>query len=167
MDELKAKMERSSAALAQFERDLSVINPDEKTSILSARLLQLNTEFTTAQGDRMRKQAAFESVQNASLEAAEASTQGEQLRKLAEHLDDALGKFAGVKTQYGVNHPQYKRAQSEVTELERQFVSAAGQYRGAGEHRIPGGGESRRHAEESHGRDQRGIRPSECPFLRI
>ena len=62
MEELKAKMERSSAALAQFEKDLSVINPDEKTSILSARLLQLNTEFTTAQGDRVRKQAAYDSV---------------------------------------------------------------------------------------------------------
>ena len=62
MEELRAKMERSSAALAQFEKDLSVINPDEKTSILSSRLLQLNTEFTAAQGDRVRRQAAFESV---------------------------------------------------------------------------------------------------------
>jgi uncharacterized protein involved in exopolysaccharide biosynthesis len=56
MEELKAKMERSSAALVQFEKDLSVINPDEKTSILSARLLQINTEFTNAQG-RPRPQA--------------------------------------------------------------------------------------------------------------
>ena len=47
MEELRAKMERSSAALAQFEKDLSVINPEEKTSILSARLLQLNTEYTS------------------------------------------------------------------------------------------------------------------------
>ncbi len=49
LEELKAKMERSSAALAQFERELNVINPEEKTSILSARLLQLNTEYTNAQ----------------------------------------------------------------------------------------------------------------------
>ena len=46
LEELKAQMERSSAALAEFERDLSVINPDEKTSILSSRLLQINTTFT-------------------------------------------------------------------------------------------------------------------------
>jgi succinoglycan biosynthesis transport protein ExoP len=123
MDELKAKMERSSAALAQFERDLSVINPDEKTSILSARLLQVNTEFTTAQVDRVRKQAAFDSVSSGSLEAAQASTQGEQLRKLADHVDEAREKFAGVKAQYGANHPAYKKALSEVTELERQFNS--------------------------------------------
>lgn len=121
MDELKAKMERSSAALAQFEKDLSVINPDEKTSILSARLLQLNTEFTSAQGDRVRKQAAFDSVNGNSTEAAEASTQGEQLRKLAERLDESREKFAAAKMQYGANHPQYKKASSEVEELQRQF----------------------------------------------
>ncbi len=34
LEELKAKMEKSSAALAQFERELNVINPEEKTSIL-------------------------------------------------------------------------------------------------------------------------------------
>ena len=93
MEELKAKMERSSAALAQFEKDLSVINPEEKTSILSARLLQLNTEFTTAQADRVRKQAAYNSVKSGSLEAAQASTQGEQLRRLADRVDEAREKF--------------------------------------------------------------------------
>src|ERR1035441_9573846 len=149
MEELTAKMERSSAALAQFERYWSVINPEEKPSILSSRLLQLNTEFTTAQGDRVRKQAAFDSVKGGSLEAAQASTQGEQLRKLAafdsgkggsleaaqastqgeqlrklaDRLDEAREKFSGVKTQYGANHPEYKKLFSQVTELERQFAA--------------------------------------------
>ena len=62
LEELKAKMERSSAALAQFERELNVINPEEKTSILSARLLQLNTDYTNAQTDRVRKEATWNSV---------------------------------------------------------------------------------------------------------
>ncbi|HXB68861.1 MAG TPA: polysaccharide biosynthesis tyrosine autokinase [Candidatus Acidoferrales bacterium] len=122
IEELKAKMERSSGAQAQFEKDLSVINPEEKTSILSARLLQLNAEFTTAQGDRVRKQAAYDSVKTGSLEAAKASTQGEQLRRLADHLDEAREKFVVVKTQYGASHPEYKKSLSQVTELERQFA---------------------------------------------
>jgi len=121
LEELKAQMERSSAALAQFEKDLSVINPEERTSILSARLLQINTEFTNAQADRVRKQAAYSSVKNGSLEAAQASSQGEQLRKLADRLDESSEKFAVVKTQYGAGHPEYKKAYSQVVELERQF----------------------------------------------
>src|SRR5450432_1333568 len=117
MDELKAKMERSSGALVQFEKDLSVINPEEKTSILSSRLLQINTEFTNAQADRVRKQAAFDSVKSGSLEAAQASTQGEQLRRLGDHVDEAREKFAGVKTQNGANHHEYKKALYQVTEF--------------------------------------------------
>ena len=59
---IKAKMESSAEALAKFERDLNVINPEEKTSILSARLLQLNTDYTTAQTERVRKEAAYNSI---------------------------------------------------------------------------------------------------------
>jgi succinoglycan biosynthesis transport protein ExoP len=121
MEELKAQMERSSAALAQFEKDLSVIDPEEKTSILSSRLLQLNTEFTNAQSDRVRREAAFNSVKTGSMEAAQASTQGDQLRKLADRVDEAREKFAVIMTQYGANHPEYKKASSQLTELERQF----------------------------------------------
>src|SRR5208283_2525641 len=121
MEELRAKMERSSAALAQFERDLSVINPEEKTSILSSLLLQLNTELTNAQAERVRKQAANNSVKGGSLEAAQASSQGEQLRKLAERLDEARERFAVVSAQYGSNHPEYVKAHSQLTELGRQF----------------------------------------------
>jgi capsular exopolysaccharide synthesis family protein len=90
IEELRAKMERSSAALA-------------------------------AQGDRVRQQAAFNSVKSGSMEAAQASTQGEQLRRLADHLDEAREKFATTAAQYGAGHPEYKKAHSQVAELERQL----------------------------------------------
>ena len=123
LEELRAKMERSSAALAQFERELNVINPEEKTNIISARLLQLNEEYTSAQSDRVRKEAAYSSIRSGSLEAAQVSTQGEALRKLTETLNAAQQKFAEVKTHYGANHPEFKRAQTAVTEVERQLQS--------------------------------------------
>jgi len=121
LEELKAKMERSSEALAQFERELNVINPEEKTSILSARLLQLNTEYTNAQTDRVRKEAAWKSVQSGSLESAQVSTQGENLKTLSDKLDDARQRFEDVKTHYGANHPEYRKAAVQVSELERQL----------------------------------------------
>ena len=113
-------MELSGAALTQFEKELNVLNPEEKTSILTARLLQLNTEFTNAQADRVRKEAALGSVASGTLEAAQASGQGEQLRKLAERIDEARERFASVTTQYGFNHPEYKKAFAQLAELDRQ-----------------------------------------------
>jgi len=121
LEELKAKMERSSAALAGFERDLNVINPEQKTSILSARLLQLNTEYTNAQTDRVRKESAWNSVQSGSLEAAQVSTQGESLKTLSAKLDEEKQKFADVRTHYGPNHPEYRKAAVQVEEIERQL----------------------------------------------
>ncbi len=118
LDELKAKMERSSQALAGFERDLNVISPEEKTNILSSRLLQLNSEYTSAQGDRLKKEAAFESVRDGSMEAALATPQGESLRHLADHLNEAREQFTEIKTHYGANHPEYRRAAAKVNEIE-------------------------------------------------
>jgi polysaccharide biosynthesis transport protein len=114
LEELKAQMEKSNTALAQFERELNVINPEEKTNILSSRLLQLNTEYTNAQGDRVKKEAAFHSIKDDSLAAAQVSSQGEALKKLTESLNEAEENFAAVKDHYGVNHPEYKKAQTRL-----------------------------------------------------
>jgi capsular exopolysaccharide synthesis family protein len=120
LEELRAKMERSGAALARFERELNVINPEEKTNILSAQLLQLNTEYTNAQAERIRTGAAWESIENGSFEAAQISSQGEALKKLVERLNEARQAFAEVKVQYGSRHPLYRKAAAEVRELEHQ-----------------------------------------------
>ena len=121
LDELKAKMEQSGLALAQFEKDLDVINPEEKTNILSARLLQLNTEYTAAQGDRVRSEAAWNAIKSGSLEAAQVSSQGESLAKLTDALNQARQRFALVESTYGATHPEYRKAASELAEVEKQF----------------------------------------------
>lgn len=124
LEELKAKMEKSGASLAQFERELNVINPEEKTSILSARLLQLNTEYTNAQADRVRKEASFQSVKSGSLEAAQVSSQGEALKKIGERLNDAQEHFADVKIHFGPNHPEYRKAAAFVAEVQQQLAAS-------------------------------------------
>ncbi len=121
LDELKAKMERSSLALAKFEQELNVINPEEKTNILSARLLQLNTEYTNAQTERVKKQAASNAMQSGSVAAAQVSIQGEDLSKLYERLNQAKQHFADISTVYGANHPEYKKAANDLAEVQRQF----------------------------------------------
>jgi capsular exopolysaccharide synthesis family protein len=123
LGELRAKMERSGLALAAFERDLNVVNPEEKTSILSARLLQLNSEYTNAQAERLKRQAAYESVADGSVEAALAADQGEPLRKLAERESEARERLADIRSYYGPNHPEYRRAESALKEVQSAFYA--------------------------------------------
>jgi len=120
IDELRAKMEASSARLAQMERELNVINPEEKTNILSARLLQLNSEYTKAQSERVAAEAAFNSTKGGSLEAAQVSAQGDAIKRLIERQNEASERFAEVKTHFGINHPEYRKAQAHWKELQEQ-----------------------------------------------
>lgn len=126
LEELRARMEGSGEKLSQFERELNVINPEEKTNILSARLLQLNTEYTNAQSDRMKKETAFSSLNGGTMEAAQVSAQGEALRRLFERLNEAQEKFVEIKAHYGANHPEYQRVADKVAELQRQVEETRG-----------------------------------------
>jgi len=121
MDQLRAKMEASSQRLNDFEREMNVINPDQKTSIQSASLLQLNSDYNTAKDERTKKESAYNAIKAGSMEAAFASSQGESLKKLSENLDEANQKFIQAKLHYGENHPEYRRAQAQVQELTRQI----------------------------------------------
>ncbi|HLH01915.1 MAG TPA: polysaccharide biosynthesis tyrosine autokinase [Bryobacteraceae bacterium] len=121
LDELRAKMERSDLALAKFEQELNVINPEDKTNILSSRLLQLNTEFTNAQGDRVRKEAAYKSLQSGSIAAAEVSGQGEELYRLQDRVNQAKQHLASVASIYGPAHQEYRKAANDLAEVQRQF----------------------------------------------
>ncbi len=130
LEELKAKMERSVEALVRFEREMNVINPEEKTNILSSRLLQLNTEYTNGQSERVKKEAAWNSMQNGSLEAAQISGQGEALIQLTQKLNEARQRLAEVRTTFGVNHPEFRKAASHLNEMQQQFEGTRGNVAG-------------------------------------
>lgn len=126
LEEMKAKVESSTARLALLERELGVINPEEKTNILSARLLQLNSAYTTAQNDRVRAEAAYNNMRTGSMDAVLVSTQADELKLLAKRLNEANEDFANAKVHYGANHPEYRKKQAVLRELQEQ-VSATRQ----------------------------------------
>jgi len=120
--ELRAKMERSNAAVVDFSKQLNFVNPEEKTNVLTTRLLQANTEYMSAQSERVKREAALNAVRAGSIEAAQTSPQGENTRKLDEELEKAQQRFAQVQAIYGKRHPEYIRAKTEV-ELLRQALA--------------------------------------------
>jgi len=118
--DLRTKMIESGQALAKFARELNLIDPEQRINILTTRLLQLNTDYTSAQSERLKKEAVFQQAKVGSAASIEASTQGATLEHLLEQLNIARQRFVSVRTTFGENNPEYKRSANEVTELERQ-----------------------------------------------
>jgi polysaccharide biosynthesis transport protein len=121
IDELKKNMDDSAKALAGYERDLGLINPDEQISILTARLLQLNAQYTDAQNDRVRKETDYRALSSGDSAALEVSPEAGPLAKLDEQLQAAQEKMVLVKTIYGPNYAEYKRAANDLAEVGRQY----------------------------------------------
>ena len=165
LEELKAQMERSAGALANLEKDLDVINPEEKTNVFSARLLHLDNDLTAAEVDRASKEAAYNAVKGGSLPAAEASDQGEQLR-------DPGGKAERVYREVRRDSDPVRLIPSHLQEGgqpgkriavgDRRSTAAN---RAKGGHRLPAGGESRKPFAPGHDPGQGRIRPDECAVL--
>jgi capsular exopolysaccharide synthesis family protein len=122
LDGYKAKMEKSSADLAAFEKGMNVVNPEEKSSLTADRIKQLNEAYTAAQADRVKKEAAFNSLQNGGSAAEMNSPRAEELNVLRDRLNRAKSDLANVAAIYGPNAQQYRKAANEVNELERQIA---------------------------------------------
>jgi len=127
LGELKEKMERSKQRLAQFARELDVVDPEQKSSVLSARLMELNTEYTKAQADRVAKEASYESMKKGTLAAVQVSSQAASLNALSERVNALRSIFVSVKSTYAANHPLYKKAAADLDEGIRQYDEATKQ----------------------------------------
>ncbi len=124
IEEIRAKMERSGEALSRYEQELNMIRPEETNGIVSSRLVQLNTEYTSAEADRVKKESAYQALKAGDLASAQVSAQGEPLRGLVARLGEANEKFKVADRQYGKSHPEYKKALNQVKLLTDELEQA-------------------------------------------
>ena len=124
LDDLKANMNRSVEALSTYQRQLGIIDPEQQTNVLAQRILQLNADYTDAENERIRKQAAYKGVQAGNTAAIEISSQSEQLSKLQVKVQDAQQNMATLETHYGPNSAPYKQGANELAEVTRQYNAA-------------------------------------------
>jgi polysaccharide biosynthesis transport protein len=126
MGALRAKMENSTKTLAEYEQKLGMVDPQQRATVLSSRYSQLNTEFTAAQEERLRREAVLAAILGSrSLAAAQAADGAAQSSLLSEAIqkEEAIRQqFAGIRAFYGENHPEYKKAAKEVDEVEAEIA---------------------------------------------
>jgi capsular exopolysaccharide synthesis family protein len=117
LDELKAKVEKSQQAMVDYERQNLIVNIGEKESVVEQRLAALSQDLTTAQSERMQKQALYELVTSNGSEAA-VNGQNEFLQRLEEKLADLREQYVDAVGQYGPNFPKVKRLRDQLNEIQ-------------------------------------------------
>jgi succinoglycan biosynthesis transport protein ExoP len=128
--DLKEKMASSHNAMMVYQRDLGTADPEQKTSVLVARLQALNTENTLAEANRIAKESVYREATSGSLPGVEVSSQSTDLARDVQNLKEAKANLALVGATYGDQYPEYRKAAAQVEQARltldesRQNVSA-------------------------------------------
>ena len=115
LKDLTDKTTASEEKVAILEKDLQVINPDQKTSIASALLQQLTTQAATVALDRVKAESVFNALKGDDPDAAQASPMGTRIADDMQKLKESEEKFLEVKQIYGARDHRYSDAQAQVT----------------------------------------------------
>lgn len=123
--QLKAKSEQSQEDLVNYESTANVLDPDDKTNVMQARLTQINADYTKAQTQRMQVESEYRLVQNGDTSAlALVEGEAERLAPLRSALRDDSRELARLSSLYGPNHPLLRR-QQQIVQYDQQALDAA------------------------------------------
>ena len=117
LDELKAKVEKSQAALVDYERANSIVNVSDKQNVVEQRLEDLSKDLSNAQSDRQQKESLYEMVK-ANPDQVALLAQNDLLQKLEEKTADLKGEYIDALGQYGSNFPKVVRLRDQVNEIQ-------------------------------------------------
>jgi capsular exopolysaccharide synthesis family protein len=117
LDELKAKVEKSQQELVDYQRKHAIVDVNDKQSVVEQRLGELSTQLTTAQSDRIQKEALFTQVQSNPDKVASLA-QNELLQKLEEQQAGLKKEYVEALAQYGPAFPKVVRLQKQVDEYQ-------------------------------------------------
>ncbi len=119
LNELKFKVEKAEDARIAYERQNQIWTIDEKQSITTQRLGEINKELTEAQSERMKKEAVYQLVQSGNFDALPGLRESDGMKGLLAKRQEVATAHADALNQYGPNFPKVQRLRAQITEIDQ------------------------------------------------
>ena len=117
LDELKAKVENSQQAMVDYEKQNAIVNISDKENVVEQRLADMSKDLSSAQSDRLQKEALYNLVASDESRVAYVVQNG-LLESLEGKHADLRGQYVEALGQFGPNFPRVVRLQAMVNESE-------------------------------------------------
>jgi succinoglycan biosynthesis transport protein ExoP len=133
--DLQMKVETSQEKLVRYQKEHEIFGIDEKQNIITQKLDELNKELTSAESDRMQKEAVYRMTQSGDPDAVAAAVSYDPrasltatgtsalLEKLHQQQADLKIQIAELSTQFGPSYPKVAQLNNQIKEVERQIQS--------------------------------------------
>jgi polysaccharide biosynthesis transport protein len=123
LEELKAKTEVSQSNLAAFQRKAGILGTDDKQNIITQKLDDLNRELTSAQTDRIQKQALYQATASDNLELLPGAAENSIIKQLKEQQAEVSNTYARATVEMGPAHPKVLELQSQLKQIDGMLQS--------------------------------------------
>jgi capsular exopolysaccharide synthesis family protein len=121
LDDIRARMVESNRVLVDFQKSIGIADVDSNRSTFTEQMAELNRQLTQAQADRIQLEALLKSVQAGSPDVLPEIRNNPVVQQLSTKLAEQRADLSQSRVIYGANHPNVKKLQSQVDELQSQL----------------------------------------------
>ncbi len=130
--DLQMKVETSQEKLVRYQKEHEILGIDDKQNIITNKLDELNKELTSAESERMDKEAVYQLIQSGDPDAVAASAGADNtgdgasqsgsslLESLRAKEADLRIQAADLNTQFGPAYPKLLQINNQLKEIDVQ-----------------------------------------------
>jgi succinoglycan biosynthesis transport protein ExoP len=120
---LRDQFENAQQKLSRYQQEHGIVNADNRFDVETARLNELSTQLTIAQGQRMDASSRRGEAKGSGARESPDILANPLIQNLKMQLAQAEQRFAGVEKRYMEEHPQYQQSKAEVDRLRAELNS--------------------------------------------
>lgn len=121
LEDIKAKFEQSQRDLQAYGARSGLLFTDEKDSVQSEKLKQVQAELSRAEADRVEKQSTFEIAMASSADSVGQVIDNDRLSGYQTKLTEMRRQLAELSAAYTPEHYRVIRIKAEIAEVEAAF----------------------------------------------
>ncbi len=123
LEDLKTKTETSQARLAAFQKKAGILGTDDKQNIITQKLDDLNRELTSAQADRMQKEALYQATVSGDLELLPGVSDNPIIKQLKQQQAEVSNSYARATAEMGPAHPMVLELKNQLKQIDSTLQS--------------------------------------------
>lgn len=121
LDDIRQRMDDSNRALARLQNSSGIAAIGDNQNTFSERIIELSRQLMQAQADRIQLQAYLDKLNSVQSSSLPQISSNPVVQALTTKLAEARADLAQTLAVYGENHPNSKRLQNDVNELQTQL----------------------------------------------
>jgi len=119
--DLQLKVETSQEKILRYQKENGMLGVDEKQNIITAKLDELNKEFTAVESDRIQKQSQYQQAMSGNAELLDNSEKDSLIGKLRSQEADLKMQYAQLNSQFGDSYPKVIELKDQIRQLQENI----------------------------------------------